>query len=74
MNNIEELARKWLSHKRHNDISGIAILPQMTSVGLIVWFYWEETGEDLEYFLTVPMVKELQEGRSPRKVTNGNYW
>lgn len=71
---IEELAYKWLKHKRRGDIEGIEVLPQVTCAGLVVWFYWEETGEDLDYFLTVPMVKELQEGKSPRKVTNGNRW
>jgi len=67
---IKELAYKWLKHKRRGDTNGIEILPQVTCAGLVVWFYWEKTGEDLEYFLTVPMVKELQEGKSPRKVTN----
>jgi len=46
----------------------------MTYVRLVVWFYWKETDEDLEYFLTVPMVKELQEGKSPHKVTNRYRW
>lgn len=62
--------KEWLSYNRKGDIKGIEILPQITSVGKIVWFYNEETWEDLPYFLTVPMVKKLDEGKNPKKVKN----
>jgi hypothetical protein len=67
---IEELAQKWLEHKRRGDVDGIEILPQQTHVGLVVWFYWGETGEDLPYFLTVPMVSKLLDGKNPKRVKN----
>lgn len=67
---IIELAKQWLSSRRNDDISGIEILPQPTSSGLVVWFYFEDTLEDLPYFLTVPMVKQLLEGKNPKKVKN----
>ena len=68
--NITELAKEWLILRRKGDIEGIEILPRQTSYGLVVWFYFEETGIDLPYFLTVPMVKELLEGKNPKKVKN----
>lgn len=67
---IIEKALEWLSYNRKGDVAGIEILPQQTCAGLVVWFYWEETGIDLPYFLTVPMVKALQEGKNPKKVKN----
>lgn len=68
--NIEELALKWLKNHTRGNTEGIEILPQNTSSGLVVWFYDSETWEDKDYFLTVPMVNDLLEGKSPRKVTN----
>lgn len=65
-----ELATKWLIARRNGDIAGIEILPQRTSAGMVVWFYWEETLEDLPYFLTVPMVEELLTGKNPKNVKN----
>jgi hypothetical protein len=67
---IVDLAKEWLDYNRKGDVAGIEILPQQTAQGLIVWFYYEETLEDLPYFLTVPMVKEFQEGKNPKKVKN----
>lgn len=67
---IITLAKEWLSYNRKGDIEGIEILPQKTSFGLVVWFYWEDTWEDLPYFLTIPMVLELLEGKNPKKVKN----
>lgn len=67
---IIELARQWLTARRNGDVEGIEILPQQTSNGLVVWYYWEETWEDLPYFLTVPMVKDLLGGKNPKKVRN----
>ena len=67
---ILELSKQWLIARKNGDISGIEILPQQTSSGLIVWFYFEDTWEDLPYFLTIPMVKELSEGKIPKKVKN----
>jgi hypothetical protein len=69
--NIIELAKEWLIARRNGDINGIEILPQQTSVGMVVWFYWEETGEDLPYFLTVPMVESLLSGvKKPKNIIN----
>jgi hypothetical protein len=65
-----ELAKNWLIARRNGDIAGIEILPQRTSAGMVVWFYWEETWEDLPYFLTVPMVEELLTGKNPKNVKN----
>lgn len=70
MKTIEELATEWLLARRNGDIEGIEILTQITSKGLVVWYYWEETGIDLPYFLTVPMVEELLSGKNPKKVRN----
>jgi len=70
MKSIEELSKEWLIEKRNGDIEGIEILPQITSKGLVVWYYWEETGIDLPYFLTVPMVESLLSGKNPKKVKN----
>jgi len=67
---IIELARQWLAHRKTDGIEGIEILPQQTSNGQVVWFYYEDTFEDLPYFLTIPMVKELMEGKNPKKVRN----
>lgn len=67
---IVELAREWLSYNRKGNIEGIEIQPQKTSFGLVVWFYDEETWEDFPYFLTVPMVQSLLEGKNPKKVKN----
>jgi hypothetical protein len=67
---ILELASAWLNARRNGDITGIEILPQQTSAGLVVWFYWEDTWVDLPYFLTVPMVQSLLEGKNPKKVRN----
>jgi hypothetical protein len=69
MKDIIELSREWLISRRGDDI-GIEILPQQTCVGLVVWFQYEETGEDLPYFLTVPMVESLLSGKNPKKVKN----
>lgn len=65
-----ELALKWLTARRNGDITGIEILPQQTSAGAVVWFYDEETWEDLPYFLTVPMVEKLVSGTNPKRVKN----
>ena len=67
---ITELTKEWLSYNRKGDIEGIELLPHQTSQGLVVYFYFEETWEDLPYFLTVPMVKELLDGKNPKKVKN----
>lgn len=67
---IVELAKEWLSYNRKGNIAGIEILPQKTSFGLVVWFYFEDTWEDLPYFLTIPMVNELLEGKNVKKVKN----
>jgi len=67
---IIELARQWLEYNRKGDIAGIEIMPFKTSFGLVVYFYWEETWEDLPYFLTIPMVSELMDGKNPKKVKN----
>jgi hypothetical protein len=67
---IIELAKEWLLARRNGDINKIEILPQATSKGLVVWYYWEETGIDLPYFLTVPMVEILLNGKNPKKVKN----
>ena len=67
---IEKLAEEWLMSRRKGDISGIEILPQQTSAGLVVWFYFEDTWEDLPYFLTVPMVEKLLSGKNPKRVKN----
>lgn len=68
--NIIDLATQWLTARRKGDTEGIEVLPQQTSTGLVVWFYYEETLEDLPYFLTIPMVKELLDGKNPKKVIN----
>lgn len=68
--NIIELSKQWLIERRKGDIGGIEILPQQVQQGLVVWFYYEESWEDLPYFLTVPMVKELIEGKKPKRVFN----
>jgi hypothetical protein len=65
-----ELAWEWLSYNRKGDIAGIEILPRQTSAGMVIYFYYEDTWEDLPYFLTVPMVQELGEGKNPKKVKN----
>ena len=67
---ITALAKEWLEYNRRGDIQGIEILPMKTPFGQVVYFYFEESGEDLPYFLTVPMVAELLEGRNPKKVKN----
>ena len=67
---ILELAKEWLKARRNGDIDGIVILPQQTCAGLVVWFYFEETWEDLPYFLTVPMVQSLLDGKNPKKIKN----
>lgn len=67
--NIIELSKEWLL-SRNDSIEGIEILPQETSRGLIVWFYYEDTWMDLPYFLTISMVKSLLEGKNPKKVIN----
>lgn len=67
---IEELAKEWLVNRTSGNIEGIEILPQQTQAGLVVWFYYEESGEDLPYFLTVPMVNDLLTGKNPKSVKN----
>lgn len=67
---INILAKLWLSARRNGDIAGIEVLPHKTSMGLVVYFYDEETWVDLPYFLTVPMVAELLEGKNPKNVKN----
>ena len=49
-NNIIELANRWLDARRKGDIEGIEILPLQTANGLVVWFYYTDTWEDLPYF------------------------
>lgn len=71
-NTLISLAAEWLSFNRKGDIAGIEIMPFKTTWGMIVYFYYEETWEDLPYFLTVPMVEELLAGKNPKKVKN-NY-
>lgn len=67
--NIEELAINWhLINK--GEMSNIDILPQQTCAGLVVWFYYKDSLQDCQYFLTVPMVKELLTGKNPKKVFN----
>lgn len=68
--NLEEKAREWLAYNRKGDIAGIEIQIFKSSFGLVVYFYDEETWIDLPYFLTVPMVNELLEGKNPKKVKN----
>jgi hypothetical protein len=67
---IIEKALEWLTARRKGDIDGIEVLPQKTANGLVVWFYEEDTWEDLPYFLTIPMVEELMNGKNPKKVRN----
>lgn len=70
MENVVVLAQLWLSCRRNGEVDGIEILPQLTAAGLVVWFYWADSFEDLPYFLTVPMVQSLLEGKNPKKVRN----
>ena len=67
---IIELAKEWLMEKRNGDIEGIEILPQLTTAGTVIWFYDEKTLIDLPYFLTIPMVKSLLNGKLPKNVIN----
>lgn len=67
---ITDLARKWLHERLKGQTEGIEVLPQQTSYGLVVWFYNEETWEDLPFFLTVPMVDELLSGKNPKRIKN----
>lgn len=67
---LVELAIEWLAYNRKGDVAGIEVLPHKTSMGLIVFFYFEDTWIDLPYFLTVPMVMELLAGKNPKKVKN----
>lgn len=67
---IHVKAMEWLSYNRKGDVAGIDFLPQQTAQGLVIYFYFEDTWADLPYFLTVPMVKELQAGKNPKKVKN----
>jgi hypothetical protein len=64
------LATSWLLSQNIESIDGIEILPQQTSVGMVVWFYYTETGEDLPHFLTVSMVQSLLDGKNPKKIKN----
>lgn len=68
--NLEEKAKEWLSYNRKGDIAGIEIQIFKSSFGLVVYFYDEETWVDLPYFLTVPMVNELLDGKNPKKIKN----
>lgn len=70
MNDIELLALEWLKYRLKNEVEGIEILPQLTSAGMVVWFYYEETLKDLPFFLTVPMCEELLSGKNPKRVKN----
>ena len=67
---VTNLARKWLYERLKGKTQGIEVLPQQTSYGLVVWFYDEETWEDLPFFLTAPMVDELLSGKNPKRVKN----
>lgn len=67
---VTNLARKWLYERLKGQTQGIEVLPQQTSYGLVVWFYNEETWEDLPFFLTIPMVDELLSGKNPKRVKN----
>lgn len=76
MGSIIELAKKWLLIRmpdatfEENNYNYINILPRQTSVGLVVFFYWNNTWEDLPYFLTVPMVQSLLSGKNPKNIKN----
>lgn len=64
-----ELSKEWLKyHIKDRNIETIEILPQLTSYGLVVWFYIiKEDGSDEELpCLTVPMVTELLSGKNPK--------
>lgn len=67
---IAAKAMEWLSYNRKGDVAGIDYLLHQTPQGLVIYFYFEDTWADLPYFLTVPMVIELQAGKNPKKVKN----
>lgn len=67
---IVELAKEWLSYNFKGNVENIEILPFKTSHGLVVYFYDSDTWEDLPFFLTIPMVNELLEGKNIKKVKN----
>ena len=71
MDTITTLAYKWLTQQTKSiDIDNVEILPFTTHVGEVVYFYDSQTGKDLDYFITVPMFKELKGGKDPKKVIN----
>ena len=67
---VTNLARRWLHYRLKGHTQGIEVMPQQTSYGLVVWFYCEDTLEDLPFFLTVPMTEELLKGKNPKRVKN----
>ena len=67
---IEQKALKWLKNKRRGNIKGIEPLYFVSSQGPVVHFYDENTGDDMEEMMTVPMVQDLIEGKSPRRIRN----
>jgi len=67
---LEAKAREWLAYNRKGEVAGIEVQIFKSSFGIVVYFYDEETWADLPYFLTVPMVNELMEGKNPKKVKN----
>ncbi len=66
---IEELAKKWL-HLNYQYPDVVEVLPMQTTYGLVVYFYNKNTGKDYDWFLTIPMVQDLLNGRNPKKVKN----
>ena len=70
---LVELSKEWLKyHSKDIDIETIEILPQLTSYGLVVWFYIIKENEPDEELpcLTIPMVTELLSGKNPKNVKN----
>ncbi len=64
-----ELAKQWVLNR--NYANELEILPFQTSMGLVIFFYDAVTWADV-FMMTVPMVKELIEGKNPKKIKN-NY-
>jgi hypothetical protein len=68
---LTELAKQWLEYNyRGDDLEDVEILPMLSVVGPVVYFYYFTTGKDLPYFLTVPMCEELLAGKNPKKIKN----
>jgi len=66
---IEKKALDWLKYHKKID-GGVETLIQHTSAGVVLWFYDENTLEDLDVFITVPMFFKLKEGKNIKKIKN----